>query len=148
MQVRMNLSHQGSWIHRRAAGFKVAAGVALGLTAILAIAQTAIPPPGVRNDRVDLPTPINQPPDAVHLMEMRAALEQQRGKSFVAANKERRKQIAEDSARLLKMAAGLKAEVEKATGDAASVNLIREAGDIEKLAHAVKEKMELSIRQQ
>jgi hypothetical protein len=61
-----------------------------------------------------------------------------------AANVERRKQIADDSARLLKMATELKAEVDKTTKDTLSLSVIRKADEIEKLAHAVKEKMKLA----
>jgi hypothetical protein len=64
--------------------------------------------------------------------------------NFDAANAERRKQIADDSAKLLKMATDLKAEVDKTTKDTLSLNVIRKADEIEKLAHAVKEKMKLT----
>jgi hypothetical protein len=65
-------------------------------------------------------------------------------KNFDAANDERRKQIAEDSAKLLKMATDLKAEVDKTTKDTLSLSVIRKADEIEKLAHSVKEKMKLT----
>lgn len=64
--------------------------------------------------------------------------------NFDAANTERRKQIADDSTRLLKLATDLKAEVDKTTKDTLSLNVIRKADEIEKLAHSVKEKMKLS----
>jgi len=63
---------------------------------------------------------------------------------FAAANAERRKQIADDSARLLKLATDLKSEVDKTTKDTLSLNVIRKADEIEKLAHTVKEKMKLT----
>jgi hypothetical protein len=69
----------------------------------------------------------------------------QNGKqNFDAANAERRKQIADDSARLLKLATDLKTEVDKTTKDTLSLSVIRKADEIEKLAHGVKEKMKLS----
>jgi hypothetical protein len=58
-----------------------------------------------------------------------------------AANAERRQQIADDSAKLLQLATGLKAEVDKTDKDTLSLTVIRKADEIEKLAHAVKEKM-------
>jgi hypothetical protein len=61
-----------------------------------------------------------------------------------AANAERRKQIADDSARLLKLATDLKAEVDKTTKDTLSLSVIRKAEEIEKLAHSVKDKMRLT----
>jgi hypothetical protein len=65
-------------------------------------------------------------------------------KNFDAANAERRKQIADDSGRLLKLATDLKAEVDKTTKDQLSLTVIRKADEIEKLAHSVKEKMKLT----
>jgi len=53
----------------------------------------------------------------------------------------RRKQLADDSARLLNLAVGLKAEVDKTNKDMLSLNVIRKADEIEKLAHSVREKL-------
>lgn len=61
-----------------------------------------------------------------------------------AANIERRRQIADDSARLLKLATDLKVEVDKTTKDTLSLGVIRKADEIERLAHDVKEKMKLT----
>jgi hypothetical protein len=58
---------------------------------------------------------------------------------------ERRKQIAEDSAQLLKMATDLKAEVDKTNKDTLSVSVVRKAGAIERLAHDVRGKMKTSM---
>lgn len=57
---------------------------------------------------------------------------------------ERRKQIAADSATLLKLATDLKAEVNKSNKDTLSLTVIRKAEEIEKLARSVKEKMKLA----
>jgi hypothetical protein len=62
-----------------------------------------------------------------------------------AANAERRRQIAEDAARLLQLATGLKAEVDKTDKDTLSLTVIRKADEIEKLARAVKDKMKLNL---
>jgi hypothetical protein len=67
--------------------------------------------------------------------------------NFEAANAERRKQIADDSARLVKLATDLKAEVDKTTKDTLSLSVIRKADEIEKLAHSVKDKMRLTAGQ-
>jgi nitric oxide reductase activation protein len=85
----------------------------------------------------------NRLPDANQQMEMRE--QQAKQQNFDAANAERKKQIAEDSAKLLKLATELKAEVDKTTKDTLSLNVIRKADEIEKLAHGVKEKMKLTI---
>jgi hypothetical protein len=65
--------------------------------------------------------------------------------NFAAANLERKKQIADDSAKLLKLATDLKTEVDKTNKDTLSINVIRKADAIEKLAHDVKEKMKISL---
>jgi hypothetical protein len=57
------------------------------------------------------------------------------------ASAERKRQIADESANLLKLANDLKAEVDKTTKDTLSLNVIRKADQIEKLAHNVKEQM-------
>jgi len=54
-------------------------------------------------------------------------------------NAGRREQIAASSARLLKLATELKAEVDKSSKDTLSVSVIRKAEEIEKLARSVKE---------
>jgi hypothetical protein len=82
-------------------------------------------------------------PDANDQMSMH---EQQNKKANVAAaNLERKKQIADDSAKLVKLATDLKAEVDKTSKDTLSVGVIRKAEEIEKLAHNVKEKMKLTM---
>jgi hypothetical protein len=97
----------------------------------------------LRMDRVDLPTPVNQAPDPNAQMQMRNL---QTGKqNFAAANAERKKQISDDSARLLKLVSDLKSEVDKTNKDTLSLNVIRKADEIEKLAHSVREKMKLTV---
>jgi hypothetical protein len=106
--------------------------------------NTTPSPPGgaLRMDKADDPTPINQPPDAIAQMQM----QDQKGKqqNFAQANTERKKQIADDSAKLLKLATDLKTEVDKTTKDTLSLSVIRKADEIERLAHSVKEKMKLT----
>jgi len=62
-----------------------------------------------------------------------------------AANAQHKKQIADDAATLLKLATDLKAEVDKTDKDTLSVNVIRKADEIEKLARAVREKTKLTV---
>jgi hypothetical protein len=61
-----------------------------------------------------------------------------------AAHMARKKEIADDSARLLKLATDLKAEVDKSDKDTLSIAVIRKAEEIEKLAHSVKDKMKFA----
>ena len=84
---------------------------------------------------VSLPS---SPPDAATQIEMRD--KQAKQQSLEAPDAERKKQIAEDSAMLLKLATELKTEVDKTTKDTLSLNVVRKADEIEKLAHAVKGK--------
>ena len=94
------------------------------------------------NHSILLPA-VNRPPDANAQMEMRD--QQTKKQSFEAANLERKRQITDDSARLLKLASDLKAEVDKTSKDTLSLGVIRKADEIEKLARNVKEKMKLTM---
>ncbi|HKF46995.1 MAG TPA: hypothetical protein VKB38_06515 [Terracidiphilus sp.] len=85
----------------------------------------------------------NRLPDANDRMQMND--QQRKNASFEAANKERQRQIADDAARLLELATQLKAEVDKTDKDTLSLNVIRKAETIEKLAKGVKEKMKLTV---
>ena len=120
------------------------------LTATLALTATAhpgqepLPPPG-SPDRPSTHSVANQLPDANTQMKMRDQAARER--NFEAANVERKKQIAEDSAKLLKLATDLKAEVDKTDKDTLSLIVIRKAEEIERLAHNVKEKMKLTVGQ-
>lgn len=114
------------------------------LSALAGSAQNSPPKTGpLRTDLVDMPTPINQAPDPNAQMQMRD--QQSKQQNFAAANAERKQQIADDSAKLLKLANDLKAEVDKTNKDTLSLTVIRKADEIEKLAHAVKEKMKLTV---
>jgi hypothetical protein len=57
------------------------------------------------------------------------------------AESDRKRQIADESTQLLAMAVALKAEVDKTTKDTLSLNVIRKADEIERMAKTVKEKM-------
>jgi len=91
-----------------------------------------------------LPPIVTDPPDKNAQMEMHQQQKEQQKKDFAAANTERKKQIANDSEKLLKLATDLKEEVDKTNKDTLSLNVIRKAEAIEKLAHDVKEKMKLT----
>ncbi len=89
------------------------------------------------------------PPDAIRLPDKNSQIEMQEQKSkaqsYEIANAARKKQIADDTARLLQLATELKAEVDKTNKETLSLNIIRKADTIEKLAHDVKEKMKLTV---
>jgi hypothetical protein len=56
-------------------------------------------------------------------------------------NRDRQKQLVMDTQKLLTLANELKVDVDKSTKDTMSLDVIRKADEIEKLAHTVKEKM-------
>ena len=56
-------------------------------------------------------------------------------------NLDRQKQLVADTERLLNLANELKTEVDKSNKDTLSLDVIKKADEIEKLAHTVKEKM-------
>jgi hypothetical protein len=57
------------------------------------------------------------------------------------ANEQRQAEIRRDSEQLLKLATELKQYVDKSNENILSVEVVRKAEEIEKLAHSVKEKM-------
>jgi hypothetical protein len=125
----------GTWI-RGAAGTAV-------LTALIAVAQ---PPQQSSNSNPDKPylvPEVNRLPDKNDQMQMNS--EQVKKQKFEAANAERQRQIADDTAKLLELATQLKAEVDKTSKDTLSINVIRKADTIEKLAKGVKDKMKLTM---
>jgi hypothetical protein len=117
---------------------RIATGV-FAVVAMLAVAQQA---PNRNPDKPYINPAANPVPDKNDQM----AMQQQHVKaaSYEAANTERRKQITDDAARLLQLATELKKEVDKTDKDTLSVNVIRKAEMIEKLAKGVKQKMKLT----
>jgi hypothetical protein len=65
-------------------------------------------------------------------------MEQQLEKS---RNTDRQKKLIEDTEKLLALANELKSDVDKTTKDTLSLDVIRKADEIEKLAHSVKDRM-------
>jgi hypothetical protein len=59
----------------------------------------------------------------------------------LARNSERQKKLVADTDKLLELATDLKAQVGKTNRDILSVDVIKKAEEIEKLAHNVKERM-------
>lgn len=62
-------------------------------------------------------------------------------KTMNALNEARRKELTEDSAKILALAEALKSDMDKTSKDMLSLSVIRKADQIEKLARNVKEKM-------
>jgi hypothetical protein len=120
---------------------------ALGV-GVLAVAVAVVLPPMVgagapQSSFPHVPPEITRLPDSNQVNAINA--KETASQAFEAANTERKKQIADDSAKLLKLATDLKTEVDKTNKDTLSINVIRKAEAIEKLAHDVKEKMKLTV---
>jgi hypothetical protein len=62
-----------------------------------------------------------------------------------ALNAERQKKLVADTDKLLKLAAELKAEMSSANSGSFTPDQLRKLGEIEKLAHSVKEKMRTTV---
>ena len=93
-------------------------------------AAQALPPP-VPN--IQNPNPPGPSQDAA-----RERMEKEMARK---ANQERQAQLKRDSDRLFKLATELKDSVDKSNQNTLSVEVIKKAEEIEKLAHSVKEKM-------
>jgi hypothetical protein len=118
--------------------------ISLGAIALLTgAAQPGQQPSGGDMDKPYLLPEANRLPDANDQLKMRDQKAKQQ--NFDAANAERKKQLFDDSTKLLTLAMALKAEVDKTNKDMLSLNVIRKADELEKLAHNVKEKMKLSV---
>ncbi len=100
-------------------------------------------PPSLNPDKPYLSPEANRLPDVNAQMKMRERQEKQQ--NFDAANAERKKELTNESTQLLTLAMALKAEVDKTNKDMLSLNVIRKADEIEKLAHNVKEKMKVTV---
>lgn len=119
---------------------------ALGLGALTALMAVAQPLQQSSNPNPDKPYLIpeaNRLPDKNEQMQMHDS--ETKKANFEAANEERKRQIADDTSKLLELATQLKAEVDKTSKDTLSLNVIKKAESIEKLAHGVKEKMKLTM---
>jgi hypothetical protein len=110
------------------------------LTGLVAVAMIPIVGKALlQNSPRNIPEFINRLPDANDQAKMRQ--QQMSQQDFEAANALRNKQVSEQTAKLLKLANDLKVEVDRAGKDTLSLNAIRKADAIEKLAHNIKEKM-------
>jgi hypothetical protein len=96
-------------------------------------------PNGPRN----LPEFINRLPDAND--EARMHQDKTGQANFDAANAQRKKEVSEDTAKLVKLANDLKAEIDSTDKDTLSVSAIKKAEAIEKLAKSLKQKMTVTV---
>ncbi len=134
------------WLTRkRAPWLGVLAGL-IGIAIVPIVVQGKLqqgPPSPPPNPPGVTPHQIYPTPDAKGMTD--GDPEQTRQGNYGAENAARKRRIADESAKLLKLATELKAEVDKTTKDTLSLNVVRKADEIEKLAHSVKETMKLSV---
>ncbi len=112
-------------------------GVFVGLVAV-----ATIPLVGralLQNSPRNVPEFLNRLPDTNEQERMRQQKESQQ--ELEATNALRKKQVSEETAKLLKLANDLKDEVDKTGKDTLSLSAIRKAEAIEKLARSIKQKM-------
>ncbi len=119
-----------------------ASGLAI-LTTLIAVAQQSQQAPSLNPDKPYLSPEANRLPDKNDQMQMHE--DQAKKQHFENANAERKRQISDDTAKLLELATELKTEVDKTSKDTLSINVIRKAESIEKLAKGVREKMKLTV---
>lgn len=86
--------------------------------------------------QVPLPSSPNQAPPSEDSNRERAEKDMAR-----RANQEREAQLKRDTERLFKLATELKDYVDKSNENTLSLDVVKKADEIEKLAHSVKEKM-------
>jgi hypothetical protein len=88
--------------------------------------QSGVPVPSIPTGS-DIPTISTSPDMEANQTKMR--------------NIDRQKQLVEDTEKLVALANELKTDVDKSTKDTLSLDVVKKADEIEKLAHSVKEKM-------
>ena len=96
-------------------------------------------PAGAQNPKLpppQFPGPADQPPSPDQ--EGKSKLERDMAKK---ANQDRQASLKRDTDRLLKLATELKQYVDKTNENMLSVEVVKKAEEIEKLAHSVKDKM-------
>jgi hypothetical protein len=128
-------------------GLGVCAIVVLASSSVALVAQNlgaGAPPPsaGLRTDRADLPTPLNELPDPNAQMRLRQKRANQQ--NFDAANALRQHQIDDESTKLLILARDLKIQMEKLGARPLTPRLMREVELIEIFARDVQQKMVLT----
>jgi len=86
----------------------------------------------------------NRTADANRILEDSMKLKENQ-KRIEELNLLRQKEMTSDTAKLLALANELKAETDKSTGAALSMNEVRKVEEIEKLAHSVRDKMKATV---
>lgn len=136
-QCRSDAGRQ-SGLRARRRGWRQACAALVFAAAFACVAQDghpAVNPASEDGAAAQAPTATHATPAA------QTAAGQAAQEKATAAEGDRKKQISDESSQLLAMAVALKAEVDKTNKDTLSLNVIRKADEIERLAHTVKEKI-------
>jgi hypothetical protein len=107
--------------------------VGLAAVAMISVAGNAL----FQNPPRNVPDFLNRLPDTNDQARMHQE-QQATQKDFEALNARRKKQVSEDTEKLVKLASDLKTEVDKSGSETLSTSAIRKAQAIEKLAHDIK----------
>ena len=108
------------------------------IAALLAVAQTTVAP------SLEPPTSANDPMrrgragESAAEIQIRERMQREADKKW---NKERQAALKKDTDKLLEMATQLKQQVDKSNENILSLDVIKKADEIEKLAHSVREKV-------
>ena len=126
---------RSSFAKLRWAGAWVALLLAVSWTGVHSLSASQAPsqPPQLQSG----PPPLfGEPPTPNDPMER-----QRQEKLAKARNVDRQKQLVQDTNKLLSLAKELKDEVDKSNPDTLSLDVVKKAGEIEKLAKSVKDRM-------
>ena len=124
----------GGWIMKACTRSVIALGILLGI-ALTGHGQAGMPSP--QGDRSPFGSQTGPNRNRDH-DEINSRMEQQQA---ITRNSERQKKLVDDTMKLLSLATELKTEVDKTDKNTLSLDVIKKADEIEKLAHSVKERM-------
>ena len=126
------------WLRSRRTSVFIALVVAVMVPLVGKALLQNSPPNTPRN----VPEFLNRQPDFSDQERMRQEQRSQQG--IAAINALRKKQVTDDTAKLLKLATDLKAEIDSTDKDTVSHDTLHKAESIEKLARSIKQKMSTS----
>jgi signal transduction histidine kinase len=109
-----------------------------GVHSIAAVQSQSSVPSG----QIQQPTPPGEPPPFGQPIDPRDPMQRQRLERMEKARQtERQQQLVRDTDKLLNLAKQLKEQVDKSNKDMLSIDVVKKAAEIEKLAKSVKDRM-------
>jgi hypothetical protein len=101
--------------------------------------------PAQAQDKTPANPPAPVPPAATAAQTPAGTPAEAHAETHVAQAETHKDQIAADSAKLFQLANELKAEMDKSTKDTLSLNVVKKANEIEKLAHKLRDEISASL---